>query len=116
MATPRSSARSRCTSCSRAASIPKTALAASEGWGGDRYQAFRDRNHKECVRIAIEGDTPSDSAEIGAAFDSWAATMPAGATGVAHDGNRTTVTACESTATAPTIGAIRRRDELAHHA
>jgi len=29
--------------------------------------------------------------------------MPAGAAGVAHDGNRTTVTACESTATAPTI-------------
>ena len=97
---------------------PKTALAASEGWGGDRYQAFfRDRNHKECVRIAIEGDTPSDSAEIGAAFDSWAATMPAGATGVAHDGDRATaVTACESTATAPTTERFGGRDELAHHA
>ena len=35
---------------------PKVALAASEGWGGDRARAYRDRGN-ECVRFDVVGDS-----------------------------------------------------------
>ena len=45
---------------------PELTLHAAEGWGGDRYVGFTKRAAKgqECVRIAIVGDTETDTAQL----------------------------------------------------
>ena len=60
---------------------PEVALTAAEGWGGDRYVAYTKRGTggRECVRVAIRGDTAADTEEIGDAFEEWSAALPDGA-------------------------------------
>jgi hypothetical protein len=48
------------------------ATRASEGWGGDRYVAWRDGS-RTCVRIATVMDTDADRVELLAALRRWAA-------------------------------------------
>ncbi|MGI9607576.1 MAG: hypothetical protein ACR2P0_15720 [Acidimicrobiales bacterium] len=44
---------------------------AAEGWGGDRFVAWRDGD-RACVRIDVYGDTPTDLDEFADAVESWA--------------------------------------------
>lgn len=54
---------------------PATAAAAAQGWGGDRYVAWRD-GERTCVRAAFVTDGPSDAEELAAALRAWAAARP----------------------------------------
>ena len=82
-----------------------TALDATDGWGGDMSVSYRD-GERTCVRADLVGDTSTDSAELLAALDAWAAAGPAAAATVEMDGD---VVAFESCAdpdqeTAPSSG------------
>ncbi|MEO7836387.1 MAG: hypothetical protein ABIS21_01950, partial [Acidimicrobiales bacterium] len=47
------------------------ALDAAQGWGGDRYVAWRD-GEKTCVRMSFVMDRPKDTAELTDALRDWA--------------------------------------------
>ena len=72
-----------------------TALEAANGWGGDAYRAFTRADGTECVRVAFRGDKRSDTDEIAAALDRWAAQMPPGGVETAVVGTTSTFTACD---------------------
>ena len=71
------------------------ALEAANGWGGDAYRAFTRADGTECVGVAVRGDEPTDTAEIAAALDLWAAQMPPGGVETAVVGKTATFTACD---------------------
>jgi hypothetical protein len=48
-----------------------TAMRAGEGWGGDRYVAWRDGS-RTCVRIATVMDSDADRSELVSALRRWA--------------------------------------------
>ncbi len=87
-----------------ASRIPwQQALAAVEGWGGDRYRSYVqtvDGVERGCVRAAVIGDTDVDTAELETALVQWAAALPSGAAQVVRDGARSVVSAC-TTGVAP---------------
>lgn len=47
------------------------ALTAAEGWGGDRYTAWKDGD-RYCVRARIIADSAGDAREMMDAFEAWA--------------------------------------------
>lgn len=49
----------------------RDALAAADGWGGDRYVAWTDGD-RTCVRMDFVMDTDDDAAELVEALDRWA--------------------------------------------
>jgi hypothetical protein len=63
---------------------------ASIGWGGDWYVQWDD-GERSCVRMAIVGDTASDTDELGEAFERWADEQPDASVETADE---VTVTAC----------------------
>jgi hypothetical protein len=66
---------------------PLEALAAADGWGGDRYTAYR-LDDRTCVRVDLVGDSPTDTDEIARALEAWATAGPAGGASVdAADGD-----------------------------
>ncbi|HUR18943.1 MAG TPA: hypothetical protein VMZ51_08425 [Acidimicrobiales bacterium] len=54
------------------------ALAASRGWGGDSYVAWRD-GRRTCVRMSFVMDTPEDTAQLTEALRDWADRRGSGA-------------------------------------
>lgn len=67
-----------------------TAEAAADGWGGDRYVAWRNGD-KTCVRLAVVMDGPEHSSELQQALSEWVAARP----GAVVDGTGPfTVTRC----------------------
>lgn len=54
------------------------ARTAAQGWGGDRYVAWRDGG-RTCVRMRFVMDTAADEAELVQALAEWAAQRPAAA-------------------------------------
>jgi hypothetical protein len=48
----------------------RVAMTAVDGWGGDAYVGYR-KNNRPCIRIAFEGDTATDTAEMAAALGQW---------------------------------------------
>jgi hypothetical protein len=83
---------------------PQTALRAAEGWGGDRYVGYTKRggDGKECVRLAVVGDTRTDTDQLHDALTQWAASLPAGAASTTREDGRVVLDACDSgTATSP---------------
>jgi hypothetical protein len=100
---------------------PQTALAAAEGWGGDRYVAFtKGAAKQECLRIAFRGDTSTGTNEIADALDRWIVALPAGAASLRRAERVATLTACDTPGTAaPTpealdeaVGQVANRNEL----
>ncbi len=93
---------------------PKVALTAAEGWGGDRYVAYTKRGtDRECVRVAIAGDTVADTKEIGDAFEEWITALPDGAASLRRGAGRVTLTACDvGGVTAPTAATLDAAVEL----
>ena len=67
-----------------------TAEAAADGWGGDRYVAWRNGN-QTCVRLAVVMDSPEHTAELGQALTEWATVNPGG---VVEGAGPFTVTRC----------------------
>lgn len=71
---------------------------AADGWGGDRFVAYRHPDSGEpCVRVNLVGDTPADTAEIADALAEWAEDPPAGVVAAAEpaaDGSHVTLTSC----------------------
>ena len=52
---------------------PADALAAADGWGGDRMQAYRRTDGATCVRVDLVGIDEEATTRIGDAVDTWAA-------------------------------------------
>jgi hypothetical protein len=86
---------------------PLEALSAADGWGGDRYAAYRI-DDRTCVRANLVGDSPTDTDEIARALEAWAAAGPTGAASVEAGGETVTFASCavpaDAAATAPTPG------------
>jgi hypothetical protein len=78
---------------------PGVALTAADAWGGDAMVTFT-RKGTTCLRSTFVGKTPDGTQSIAAALSQWAAQMPAGATQVAAQPERVTLTACDPGATA----------------
>ena len=72
----------------------RTALAAVDGWGGDAYVGYR-KNNLPCIRIAFEGDTPTDTAEMAAALNQWKVPFTENTVSVTATANRVVLDACE---------------------
>lgn len=86
---------------------PLEALAAADGWGGDRYVSYR-LDDRTCVRVDLVGDSPTDTDEIARALEAWAAAGPGGAASVEGGGETVALESCagpaDAAATAPTAG------------
>ncbi|CAN5795548.1 hypothetical protein BH24ACT3_BH24ACT3_12560 [soil metagenome] len=70
--------------------------AATEGWGGDAYVAWRTPGDETCVRVNVAGDTPEDTEELFEGIDAWGGDL-VGATiidGPPDIGRLVTFTAC----------------------
>ena len=52
---------------------PADALAAADGWGGDRMQAYRKADGATCVRVDIVGIDEEATTRLGEAVDTWVA-------------------------------------------
>jgi hypothetical protein len=72
----------------------KVALAAVDGWGGDSYVGYR-RDSKPCIRIAFEGDTPTDNAEMTTALTQWKAAFTENTVQITSQPDRVELDACE---------------------
>ncbi|HVL92675.1 MAG TPA: hypothetical protein VM264_04955 [Acidimicrobiales bacterium] len=59
----------------RAELTDRQAGEAAQGWGGDRYVAWRD-GERACVRMSFVMDTPRDADELEDALADWAAERP----------------------------------------
>ena len=77
----------------------EVALAAADGWGGDRYAVFRDAD-RTCARVDLVADTPGDLDEVAAALRDWAAAGPAGAAAVEVAGETVMLESCAAGAEA----------------
>jgi hypothetical protein len=67
--------------------------ASVDGWGGDAYVAWLDGD-RVCLRANLVGDTPADTAEIGAALDEWASAPPFQVEATVQQGDVVTLTSC----------------------
>jgi hypothetical protein len=56
-----------------AALEPADALAAADGWGGDRMQPYRNADGATCVRVDIVGIDEEATTRLGEALETWAA-------------------------------------------
>jgi hypothetical protein len=74
----------------------RVALAAVDGWGGDAYVGYR-KDNRPCIRIAFEGDTPNDNAEMVTALTQWRAAFTENTVQVAPTANGVELDACEPT-------------------
>ncbi|HEX8803671.1 MAG TPA: hypothetical protein VF743_05745 [Acidimicrobiales bacterium] len=74
---------------------PLDALDAVTGWGGESVVSYEDTEGRDCVDLAVVGDTVADTAEIGAAMARWVDTGVAAAASTAQrpDGAQV-LTAC----------------------
>ncbi|MEY2473659.1 MAG: hypothetical protein QOK28_2988 [Actinomycetota bacterium] len=73
---------------------PHTALTAVDGWGGDAYIGYR-KDNKPCIRIAFEGDTVNDNAEMATALAQWKSAFTENTVQVAATPGRVELDACE---------------------
>lgn len=66
---------------------PSLALAATDGWGGDRYVVYR-QDDKVCFNATIQGDSEADTDQLAKSLSAWAAESPKGTAEVtAEDGS-----------------------------
>lgn len=71
----------------------EVALAAADGWGGDRVAVFRDGD-RSCARVDLAADTPGDLDEIAGALRDWVAAGPSGIASVDVTGDTVGLEAC----------------------
>ena len=72
----------------------KTALAAVDGRGGDRYVSF-ERDDKVCVRAAYVGASGADTTRMRSALQQWVATAPGSPAKVSNDGDHVVLESCD---------------------
>lgn len=73
---------------------PFEALAASDGWGGDAYIAYR-QSDRTCVRAAFRGVDDRATDVMRTALHTWSAAGPAGTSTVVDTGEGVEVTSCD---------------------
>ncbi len=73
---------------------PQTALAATDGWGGDHYVAY-EQDDRTCVRIDYLGDSRRDVTELRAALRTWIARGPRGAARLTAEGRGLRLESCD---------------------
>ncbi len=74
---------------------PADALAAADGWGGDRMQAYRNADGATCVRVDMVGIDDAATARIGEAVDTWAAARSGDAASATRTDGPIRLDACE---------------------
>lgn len=72
----------------------KDALAAADGWGGDRYVAY-DRDGTACVQIAFAGDTDEDADRIFSTLTAWGKAAPGAPVTVEREDGQVHFTSCD---------------------
>lgn len=72
----------------------KVALAATDGWGGDRYVVYRE-DDRVCVDIAAKGDTDEDTTELAEAVLTWVGGSAEGSATAKNEDGRVTLTSCD---------------------
>lgn len=97
----------------------------ADRWAGDAFVAYRKANRQVCVTDVIRGSADSQTVQLAAALESWAAGLPEGQVEVTRNGTATvTVSACDPGAEAdqqlrPTldtaVDAAVTRSQLAAH-
>jgi hypothetical protein len=75
---------------------PADALAAADGWGGDRMQAYRNADGATCVRVDIVGTDEEATSRIGQAVDTWAASRTGDAASSTRTDGQVRLDACET--------------------
>lgn len=73
---------------------PRTALVATDGWGGDHYLAY-EQGDRTCVRIDYVGDSRRDVTELRSALRTWVARGPRGAARVTDHGKGLRLESCD---------------------
>lgn len=76
----------------------RVARTAAEGWGGDRFVAWRSADGKACMAATWVMDTPDDGDELRTALDEWAAGTPADATVTVVDPSTVSIRSCAARA------------------
>ncbi|MFT3854410.1 MAG: hypothetical protein QM733_16970 [Ilumatobacteraceae bacterium] len=74
---------------------PADALAATDGWGGDRMQAYADGDSTVCLRVALTGVDAAATDALADGLTAWVASRPSGAATSSRDGDVVTLDACD---------------------
>jgi hypothetical protein len=75
---------------------PADALAAADGWGGDRMQAYRNADGATCARVGIVGIDEEATTRIGEAVDTWIASRAGDAATSTRTDGQIRLDACEA--------------------
>jgi hypothetical protein len=73
---------------------PADALAAADGWGGDRMQPYRNAEGATCVRVDLVGIDEEATTRIGEAVDTWAASRSGDTASSARTDDQVRLDAC----------------------
>lgn len=82
---------------------PSVALAAVDGWGGDRYVVYRE-DDAVCVAVAVEGDGADQTNQLADALTLWASMSPEGTAAVKKEGDEVRLRACDPGKDAEAVG------------
>lgn len=74
---------------------PADALRLTDGWGGDRMQAYTDEDSTVCVRVALTGVDTGATDALADGVTTWVASRPSGAATSVRDGDVITLDACD---------------------
>lgn len=91
---------------------PQMALAATDGWGGDRYVVYR-QDGKVCLNATVQGDTPDDVDQMAKALGAWAAKSPKGTAEVNTSDGAVQFHSCDPGKDAKAVGGKVTPDLLA---
>jgi len=84
---------------------PTTALAATDGLGGDGYVVYREKG-TVCVQIHASGDTAQDVTQLSGALKDWVAKSPAGTASVDVADDQVQFRSCDPGAKATGAGKV----------
>jgi hypothetical protein len=74
---------------------PLQALQAADGWGADRFVSYQ-RGASPCIRVLIQGTSPTTTNTIADDLRQWSTQEPAGTSTVTDQGARVALQACQA--------------------
>jgi hypothetical protein len=86
---------------------PADALAAADGWGGDRMRPYRSGDVDSCVRVDMVGVDDAATARLGDAVAEWVASRPDGAAASTRLDGHIQLDACDAGTGAPALNSER---------
>ncbi|MFN8017524.1 MAG: hypothetical protein U0P45_05320 [Acidimicrobiales bacterium] len=73
---------------------PETALAATDGWGGDQYVVYR-QDDQVCVDVVVRGDDAKETDQMVGALREWGSKSPKGTTEVTRTPRQVKLHSCD---------------------